>query len=366
MRVVQCIEKIILKAAEKILPGTTFDRLLIERRRRINKVTESYPYAQFYSKKKSDTKYCVVRYTMPTFGLMAAGIQYIFIYYELVERGYVPIIDIEYAYSYKQGKIGENNIWDKCFEQPIEAKNAVKQPYVLATGWGFPYSHNPKVCLAINGDENDHFLHVRKENYKKYYAEAKRYTEPIWQMKKELCIELDEEIGNKLNGHRVLGVFLREKFSKDVNIVDDIEKKVFKNHPLLPGVNEIIEIIKKQLTTWEFDMIFLSTIYEESVRLFEEEFKNKIIYIKRERMSIAKPSISSFDMNEEEAYGNYQTDLEYHENMAKAYLKEIVALSRCNYLVGGASSGMAAALVMNGGEYEDIYILEDARKIQRY
>ena len=48
------------------------------------------------------------------------------------------------------------------------------------------------------------------------------------------------------------------------------------------------------------------------------------------------------------------------------YLKEIIALSQCNYFIGGASSGAAIALTMNGGEYEDIYLLEDIRKINRY
>ena len=39
---------------------------------------------------------------------------------------------------------------------------------------------------------------------------------------------------------------------------------------------------------------------------------------------------------------------------------------RCTYFLGGPCSGSAVALTMNGGKYEDIYILEDKRKITRY
>ena len=70
-----------------------------------------------------------------------------------------PIIDIESEYSFKQGKIGESNIWDMVFEQAVPAKELANKDYVLATGRMFRYSDDPKICLAINGDEKDHFLH---------------------------------------------------------------------------------------------------------------------------------------------------------------------------------------------------------------
>ncbi len=366
MRKKQYIEKKILKIAEKILSCTTFDRLLIERRRRIHKVTGFYPEAVFLSKKKSEKKYCIVRYRMPVFGLVAAGIQYVFCYYLLAERGYIPILDIEYTYSFKQGRIGEYNIWDACFKQPISAKEAATQPYVLAAGELFDYSNDPQICLALNDDIKDHFIHVRKENFREYYAKAQKYVEPIWQVKNELLTELDEEIWNKVNGCKILGVFLRENFSKDVFFENREDQRIYSNHPLLPGVRETIEIIKSQLSVWEYDYIFLSTIYIESLQQFKDAFEDRVIYIERPRMSIKDKRLANFGMSEKETYEMFNLNLTYHINISQTYIKEIVALSRCTYLLGGASSGMAAALVMNGGQYEDIHILEDARKIQRY
>lgn len=366
MRVRQQIEENILKIAQGILPYTTFDRLLIERRRRINKVQECYPEAVFLSKKRSDKKYCIVRYRRPTFDLMAAGIQYVFCYHRLAERGYIPIIDIEYTYSFRQGKIGEYNIWDECFEQPISAKEAAAQPYALAAGTLFAYSDDSQICLDLNDDINDHFIHVKKENFREYYAKANKYVEPIWKVKEELLKELDEEIWNRVMDHKVLGVFLRERFSKDVTYQVKADEEVYSHHPLLPGVKEIIEIIKKQLSSWEYDYIFLSTMYANSLAQFREEFGDKVICIERKRTDSKDAAGTNFGMSEKEAYEAFRSNLPYYTNLVKTYLKEIIALSRCDYLLGGGSSGMAAALVMNGGKYDDIYILEDARKIKRY
>ena len=71
-------------------------------------------------------------------------------------------------------------------------------------------------------------------------------------------------------------------------------------------------------------------------------------------------------MSEQELYETFSSNSLYYQSTSRAYIKEVIGLSRCDYLIGGASSGTAAALVMNGGAYDDIYILEDARKVKRY
>lgn len=360
------IEARVLKLTEKVLPYTMVDKFLIERRRRINRITECYPYAAFFSKKRSRKKYCVVRYIAPQMELMAAGIQYVFCYHQLVERGYIPIIDIEYAYSFKQGRLGEANIWDICFKQPITAKEVAGEPYVLAAGELFSYSDDAQISLELNNDRNDHFIHVRKDHFREYYAKAKKYTDPIWQVKGELLEKMDREIGDKVKGRRVLGVFLRENFSRDVVYEDDADKDVYSKHPLLPGVKETIRIIREKLSDWDYELICLSTQYANSLEQFKEEFGDRVICIERERMDIYAPAPDSWSMSEKEIYVVNRARAAEREERIKKYLQELVLLSRCNYLVGGASSGMAAALVMNGGKYDDIYILEDERKIGRY
>lgn len=367
MRMRKCIEKAILRMAEKMLPCTLFDRLLLERRRRINKITGYYPQAVFLSKRKSPQKYCVVRFTIPTFALMAAGIQYIFCYYKLHDKGYIPVLDLECEYSYEQGRIGELGIWDSCFEQSITAKDAIKQKYVLATGNMYDYSGDKRIAKWLNGDTQDHFLHVKKDNYKEYYAKAKKLTEPIWKVKDTIIAELEKEVGSIIKEQRVLGVFLREDFSNDVIYKDKKDIKVYENHPLFPTVQEIINIIKNDLQQWQYDKIYVSALYSKSIETMKKELGDKVVYIQRKNM------LSSRD---DRKIGFTDTSFELYEKMNKtkewyyenniSYVKDLVALSRCTYFLGGPCSGSAVALTMNGGKYEDIYILEDKRKITRY
>lgn len=361
------IEKAVLKIMVGILPPTVYDRIVIWWRRKINKVTGYYPEAFYFSKKKDKNKYCVVRYSIPTYALMAAGIQYIFCYYKLCDKGYIPVLDLECEYSYEQGRIGELGIWDSCFEQSITAKDAIKQKYVLATGNMYDYSGDKRIAKWLNGDTQDHFLHVKKDNYKEYYAKAKKLTEPIWKVKDTIIAELEKEVGSIIKEQRVLGVFLREDFSNDVIYKDKKDIKVYENHPLLPTVQEIINIIKNDLQQWQYDKIYVSALYSKSIETMKKELGDKVVYIQRKNM------LSSRD---DRKIGFTDTSFELYEKMNKtkewyyenniSYVKDLVALSRCTYFLGGPCSGSAVALTMNGGKYEDIYILEDKRKITRY
>lgn len=362
----RCIEKVILKIMEAILPATTFDRIVIWWRRKVNKVKGKYPEVAFYKKKKAKKKYCVVRYSLPTFGIMAAGIQYIFCYYKLLNRGYIPVLDLEYEYSYRKERIGEHGIWDLCFEQTIAAKDVVKEKYVLVTGELYDYSADAKISDWLNGNKEDHFIHTKKDNFREYYAKANELTASIWKVKEALVKELDEEIGDCLENHRVLGVFLRENFSSERRYTNQADSEVFARHPLLPTVSETIELIKNNLKHWNFDKIYLSTIYEDSIMYFRKEFGDKVIAISRERFDINQKQTFSFSNTEQDMYQEYCNDIQKKNNLTVAYVKDLVALSKCTYFMGGPSSGSAAALTMNGGKYEDIYILEDRRKIMRY
>ncbi len=144
--------------------------------------------------------------------------------------------------------------------------------------------------------------------------------EPIWQVKDELLADLDEELWNKVNGCKILGVFLRENFSKDVFYESREDRQVLANHPLLPGVRETIEIIKNQLFAWEYDFIFLSTMYIESLQRFRDEFGDKIICIERSRMSIKDNRLAYFGMSEKEIYEVFNSNPIQYINISQTYI----------------------------------------------
>lgn len=343
------------------------DSIVIRAQRYLHRITSCYPYAYCRIKnKKAKDKYCVVRFSRPQFEMFAAGIQYIFAYYELMGRGYIPVIDMEYEYSYKHGVIGEFNIWDSCFQQTVTAKDANKGEFIVMTGDIFPDLYSKKLCKKINGDKFDHWVHLYKDNYKEYYRNVNKYIQPIWNIKKEIICELDEEIGNETTGKRGIGVFFREDFTNEVEYTGVRDEEVLNRHPLLPCVSEVVKIIEDKLSQWKCDYIFISTQYVETVEYIKELFpRKKVICIERERKHIwAKEN--AWDIEEKEKYEIAKMNREKDVERAQSYIKEIVALSKCSYLLGGASSGMLAALILNAGRYNDICILEDKRKITRY
>ncbi len=366
------MKELIFKFLQLIVPPIVFDSCFINFERMRLGIKEKYPSAYVRPGKHLKMKYCVVRYVRPNVDITAAGLNYIFIYYALKKRGYIPVLDLELAYSYSQGRIGEENMWDICFDQAIQVKDIQKDFHVIISGEYFPIQYDKEICNDINGKIDDCFIHVRRENYKNYYATVNKYLKPVWKIKEFIYKDLQREIGASLKNRKVLGVSLREAFSDEVPKGDvEIVQSIYDNHPLLPTTYEVIEIIKNNLNDWSYDIIFLSTEFEESIDLFRKEFGNKVIFIrrKRKRYSDYQKIVSIFQFDDESIYLDHQQKKDTSDNYQEVtipYIKEIVALSQCDYLIGGSSGGTAAALSLNGGVYEDIYILEDKRNISRY
>ena len=71
---------------------------------------ERYKMAYFHSKRKNTKeKYCIIRFQRPEYALLAAGIQYVFIYEWAISKGFIPVLDLEYEYDYQRYEIGQNN-----------------------------------------------------------------------------------------------------------------------------------------------------------------------------------------------------------------------------------------------------------------
>ncbi len=54
------------------------------------------------------------------------------------------------------------------------------------------------------------------------------------------------------------------------------------------------------------------------------------------------------------------------KNVTIPYVQEVIGLSECDFLIAAKCSGSIAALSLNGGKYQDIYILPDKNNISRY
>ena len=330
-----------------------------------------YRTAYFYKKKKkAKEKYCIIRMQAPDFMTFAAAIQYIFIYEWAKSKGYIPVMDLELGYDFEKFGFGKDNIWEYTFEQPIGVEEVLMKEWVLVESIGVGDKWLPQTCLAINGTGKDHFLHAVQDDWRDYYRKVHQYIEPIWTFKKEILEEYREKYSGEIERNNVLGVVLREEFSEKAQQMrtSDKAKECYNRHPISPDLEETIEIVKEYMEKWKCQKIFLSTIYEESVILFQKQFgKNNVLFVERTRESFnrIKESDDWIEMDEKELYHYCKNSYFLFEKVVK-YADEILAISNCQYFIGAKCSGTSAALAINGGKYKDIYILPDANNIKRY
>lgn len=361
---------------EKILPYDIYKRIRIFYFKLVtNDRKQKYKLAYFQSQnKKCEKKYCIFRFVMPNQMLFSVAKQYIFMYEWAVSKGFIPIVDIEYAYDFERGRLGENNLWELCFEQPLSVKEALKQDYVLVEAFGGYENWIQKTCLDINGAKNEHWVQVRQEGWRDYYANVHTYIEKCWKFKADILEAFEKNYGQRLKeSGKVMGVFLREEFSEEACRLwqNATTKAVYQQHPMPPGVKETIEIVKEYMNKWQCDTIFLSTMYQESLDLFRQGFGDCVIYADRIREKLhpeklPNPKEDFRIMTNKEAYDFLKKDLENMRERTVKYTEEVITLSRCDYLIAAKGGGAVAALTLNGGKYEDVLVLPDANGIERY
>lgn len=337
---------------------------------KINKL-EEYRGAYFYKKdKNSKEKYCIFRMAAP-FGIFAVARRYVFSYEFAISKGFIPLMDFSYEYNFQQYNLGDENLWEYIFEQPITVKEALKKNHVIVGDLG-ANEWSDEMCLDINGAKDDCFIHAKQKDWRNYYAKVHPYVKKCWLLKQNILDDYIEKCGYKIRiADKILGVALREEFASDTNHSEE-HLKMYNIHPSVPGVEETMGIVKEYMKKWNCNKIFLSAQCKESLDLFLDEFgEDRVIFLVRERMSVqefSKMPRKLWEMNEKEFY-EYSHRISVEEaikNTTIPYVEEVLGLSECDYFIGAKSSGTIAALSLNGGKYKDIYILPDKNKIARY
>lgn len=331
---------------------------------------EEYYGAYFYKRTgRAKEKYCIFRFNIGI-GVCAIVRQYIFLCEWAEKKGLIPIIDHETMYEFSKGQLGTDNRWEYVFEQPLSIRKVLEQEWVLVEEMN-PHCCLRETCQAVNGDENDDFLHLKRDNWREYYKNAGAYYRKWIKWKPELAAAYEKNYGSymKETGHKWIGVCLREEFSDDIPKTDDRAKKIYAQHPYNLTLDESIILVKKYIEKWKCRKIFLSTQYQNSVDAFIREFgEENVVYVNRDRFNFQNiESLSSiWGKNEKEASDIIRGTRDRAVEITTAYMQEILGLSQCNYLIAASGSGAAVALALNGGQYDDIYILPDKNDIKRY
>lgn len=328
---------------------------------------------RFFISKKGKEKYCILRNKFPHNGVFATANQYLFMYQWAKEMGYIPLMDWETIYNYKKRKIGEYNLWEICFELPVSIKEAVKKDWVLVESVGVGDKISKQTCLKINGIADDWTLHFRKENWRQYYRTVYDYAQQCWKIRSSFLNEFQTKYASCFSGgRRVVGVSLREEFSVDAMALRDNEEviKLYNKHPLTPGIKDIIEQVKICKNEWKCDYVFVATMCLDSIEAFKEEFGEDVIFcVDRERLPLAEmlkqAAWDGFVDKSDEEINQIAMSEEIKNNML-GYVQEILGLSKCDYLVAASCSGSIAALIMNGGNYEEVEFLPDFHHSKNY
>ena len=292
---------------------------------------KKYIYQFFYKYKYNKVKEKVVRYKkgrktiyiiridFPMAGLFAIAKSVLCHIEYSISKGWIPIVDLcNSCNQFNTGK--KDNPWEIFFEQPLNLgleDISKSDNLVISTKLQSP-NKDYQLTVDLLLPENENQLNVQSVFYNKYIRLSKTVKDYVECKTKEL-------IGDKQN---VLGVLCRG--------TDYIEKKP-KYHPIQPDPAEVISKIRDIQNKMNINYIYLATEDSLILEQFESEFGDKLLFINQKRLSHTKDSfISDIKISREEKI-----------RMNLDYIVSMNILSRCDYLIGGRTSGTIAACLMN-------------------
>ena len=248
---------------------------------------------------------------------------------ECFYRGYLPILEVP-------GGPGLENLWGTFFKQPHEIlnldihhlENKVDHFYEMEPVWGPGYKANliPRELMCAT---NLYRELVKPNDVTREYIEK----------------EKEELLGNKM----VLGVLVRGT---------DLGKAHPKDHPVQPGIDQILGDVALELSTGEYDSIYLASDEESMEDVFRDRFPSEMILTNRrhyinsmyEESKKIKDTVYLTDVMVDNQVDFYTYGLEY--------LSSLYLLSNCKSLIAGNTLGSSAALFLNNGSYKK-YTLYD-------
>ncbi len=248
---------------------------------------------------------------------------------ECLYRGMLPVVEVP-------GGDGLPNLWSAFFLQPHEilgidldeyGKN-VEHLYEIEPVWGPGYKANliPRELLCAT-------------NLYREFVKLNEISEEY------INKEYDELIGEK----KILGVLVRGTDLGDAHP---------KDHPIQPGIKQVLADVETELVTEEYDGIYLASDEASMEEVFREKFPDTpVLTNKRHYMP------SYYETAKDENREVVLTDLMVRNRLdlytfGLEYLSSLFLLSKCESLIAGNTLGSSAALFLNNRKYKK-YILYD-------
>lgn len=235
-----------------------------------------------------------------------------------IDKGYIPIIDMEHAKNCFQNDIPENP-WEYFFQQPTQftLKDTLKSKHIIISC----NRQTPQKQYKIGVDL------LLKQNLSKLSQWAQiyhTYINPNIKTQNYLSDNYNKIIGDKKN---ILGVLCRGT---------DYTDKRPANHPIQPSPEMVINKIHELKKNLQIDWIYLATEDIRILNLFKEKFGNQLLYINQQRFGVIE--------------SNFLSDYKFQDNsrieMNLDYYSSLYILSQCDYFIGGRTSGTIGSYLM--------------------
>lgn len=269
---------------------------------------------------KKNKKYLIIRRRGENLGLGSYIITNLGAIHYAISHDVLPVIDMktEKNCCQSKGEQGKKNAWELYFEQPISIKKEeITKKNAQITYQIYDIRPSDSMEFFTN-EELVSYWHTLAKKYMKFNLNTKEYLE-----KKQ-----NEIFSDKKN---ILGVLCRG--------TDYVHLKPF-GHPVQPTVDEIILKIDKLSKKMAIDFIFLATEDEEILNAFKEKYASKLLYLDALRYTYKKDKYIA-QLDEEKGVDIYKKNLDY--------LTTLYLLSKCDYFIGGRTSGTVCAMLLSDG-----------------
>lgn len=245
-----------------------------------------------------------------------------------IENGYLPVIDTFYTDNIftQLSRSSSLNAWELYFKQPFMITLQDIAPDREVTIWDGIPSFMPNYsmdCLM-----NPELMSFWRDIARKYLPLSSSLNDSL-----NFCL-------NRLpfgNGTKILGVLCRG--------TDYINIRPY-NHPVQPTPDAVLAKTHEYMEKYQCDYCYLATEDQEILHIFKQDLKNRLL--------ATQEIYYSSDLNDPISQANNDLSINIHRKNIE-YLTALLLLSKCQYFIGGRTSGTIVSLLLSDG-FEKSYL----------
>lgn len=277
---------------------------------------------------KFQNKYCLIRRNDPVPGLASHIITNLGQVVASLNNGYIPLIDTVNAdniFTSLSNKYGMN-AWELYFNQPFGTAYTDLVPgQEIKIADGIPsFMPTYNMDCILNHD----LLKFWRNIMKKYMPISADMTNQVNSFLSKLPFRTDAKI---------LGVLCRGTDYTNIRPY---------NHPVQPSLNLVLSKADEMMEKYQCDYCYLATEDQEILNTFRSKFQGKLL--------ITQDIYYASDIAESINQTNIDCQIDLHRKNME-YLTALILLSKCQYFIGGRTSGTVVSLLL-ADDFDETYI----------